>query len=189
MILDEKTLADFKCGRLAPFYEHAYGSLLSYATRILGDPHAFMAEDCVQDVIIKTYELRHRIHNAEQWKSMLYTLVHNTCVSLLRKQSSHANFVSASSQESGREVELDMSQRIIEQEVLDNLFDVISRLPDRLRRIFELSFEEGMKNEEVAEMIGISISEVKKQKKQLIDTLRQQLDPGSIACLLLLFGH
>lgn len=189
MILDEKTLENFKSGKLAPFYRHAYGSLLSYATRILGENNAFMAEDCVQDVIIKTYELRYRIHQPEQWKSMLYTLIHNKCVSLLRKQSSHADFLSSSSQENNNEVELDMGQKMIEQETLDALFTVINRLPDRLRKIFELSFEEGLKNEKVAETIGISVSRVKQQKKQLIDTLRQQLDPGSMVCLLVLFPN
>ena len=187
MILDEKTLANFKSGRLAPFYQRAYGSLLAYATRILGENNAFLAEDCVQDVIIKTYELRHRIHRPEQWKSMLYTLLHNKCISLLRKQSSHADFLSFSSQENSNEVERDMGQRMIEQEALDTLFDIINHLPERLRKIFELSFEEGMKNEKIAEIIGVSVSRVKQQKKQLIDTLRQQLDPGSMMCLMMLF--
>ena len=189
MILDEKTPENFKSGKLAPFYRHTYGSLLSYATRILGDNNAFIAEDCVQDVIIKTYELRHQIHHPEQWKSMLYTLTHNQCVSLLRKQSSHADFLSSSSQENDNEVELDMGQRMIEQETLDALFAIINRLPDRLRTIFELSFEEGLKNEKVAEAIGISVSRVKQQKKQLIDTLRQELGSGSMISLLILFPN
>ena len=59
--------------------------------------------------------------------------------------------------------------------MLDLLFDAIRSLPERYRRLFDLSFEQGLKNAEVAALLNISESAVKKQKAALIKQLRDEL--------------
>lgn len=66
-------------------------------------------------------------------------------------------------------------QKNIEQETLELLLDAIRRLPERYQRIFELSFEQGLKNAEIAVILGVSESAVKKQKHALITYLRNDL--------------
>ena len=64
---------------------------------------------------------------------------------------------------------------IIEQETLNLLYDSIERLPEKYRRIFELHFQQGLKNAEIAQLLGITESAVKKQKACMLDLLRKDL--------------
>lgn len=55
------------------------------------------------------------------------------------------------------------------------LYDAIDELPERYRRIFELNFQQGLKNAEIAALLGVTESAVKKQKAAMIDLVRQSL--------------
>ena len=57
----------------------------------------------------------------------------------------------------------------------DLLYDAIDELPERYRRIFELNFQQGLKNAEIATLLGVTESAVKKQKAAMIDLVRQSL--------------
>ena len=66
---------------------------------------------------------------------------------------------------------------VIDQETQLLLYNAIQNLPDKERRIFELSFIEGLKNVEIAERLGVSDSTVKKTKAKALEILREKLDP------------
>ena len=53
------------------------------------------------------------------------------------------------------------------------LWNAIGQLPKKFQELFELSFEQGMKNAEIANLLNISESAVKKRKAQFITLLRQ----------------
>ena len=48
-------------------------------------------------------------------------------------------------------------------------------LPEKHRRLFDLSFEQGLKNAEIAELLNVSESAVKKQKAGLIKMVREEM--------------
>jgi RNA polymerase sigma factor (sigma-70 family) len=179
-------LNDFEEGRIDKFYEVVYPSLLLFVNRILGPKNTFLAEDCVQEAIYKTYGQRHRFIDANQFRAYLYSSVHNQAVSLLRKDNSKANY--ASQTDLGME---DLSTAIIRQETLDRLARAIATLPPELQDIFHLSFEEGLKNLEVAQRLGISESGVKKRKMKMIGILRDYFKEDTMMLMVLwqLLGH
>lgn len=172
MLTEQQIYNDFKVGRIDDFYKQIYPQLLSYAARNLGAEYAFLAEDCVQNAIFKTYEHRGDFENLAPFKSFLFTCIHNEIISLFRKNSAKENYIS---QQEDEEQQLDFENSLIEQETQNILYEVIEELPEHLRRIFDMSFTEGLKNAEIAQRIGISESAVKKQKAKLIETLRQKL--------------
>ena len=145
-----------------------YGDLLLYASRRLGEEASFMAEDCVQDAIYKVYQLRDTFLSAATFKAYLYSCIHNQAVSILRRQAAQANYLEQQTEEA-------FQLSILEQDVLELLFDAIQNLPERYRRLFELSFEQGLKNAEVAALLNVSESAVKKQKANLVKQLRGEL--------------
>lgn len=177
MLLTQDILDDFKAGRLDAFYRDAYPPLLTYAVRILSDGYAFLAEDCVQDCIFRSYQERDHITDPQSWRSFLYTAVHNTAVSMLRRQKAHDNYLGHASPD------IDMPS-LVEQETLDILYSAIERLPDSLRAVFDLSFEQGLSNQEIADRIGLSLSGVKKRKAKMLSTLRHSL-PRDLFMLLM----
>lgn len=167
-MVDEEVFREFQSGKIEALYNVMYSRLILYASRRLGEEASFMAEDCVQDAIYKTYQVRDTFHSASVFKSYLYSCVHNQAMSILRKQMAQENYLST------YEVE-DFQNCFLEQEVLDLLFDSINSLPEKYRRIFDLSFEQGLKNAEIAALLNVSESAVKKQKAHLIQQLRDDL--------------
>lgn len=164
---DEHIYQSFKRGSIEYLYLNIYPALISYAVKILGYDYAFLAEDCVQDSIYKTYLNRNSLTSASSLKSYLYTLVRNSAISILRKSQSKRNFL--------KTVEMwerDITNELIEQETLRMLFAAIDRLPESYRQIVEMSFEEGLKNAEIAQRLGISESAVKKRKAKMLEHLR-----------------
>ena len=165
---DEKIFIDFQQGKIDSLYKYMYSKLILYASRCLGGEMSFMSEDCVQDAIFKAYQERDTFLSAAAFKSFLYVCVHNQSVSILRKQMAQENYLA------NREEE-DFQNSLMEQEVLDLLFDSIRSLPEKHRRLFDLSFEQGLKNAEIAELLNVSESAVKKQKAGLIKMVREEM--------------
>ena len=170
MQLTTSILADFKAGRLESFYAEAYAPLLTYAARLLGEQQALLAEDCVQDAIFTSYERRDDIVNVQQWKAYLFRLVHNNAVSVLRHHQAQANYLNEQTNQ-----EDDFLRSIIQQETLDTLFEAIRSLPQRFQNLFNLSFEQGLRNTEIAEILKISTRAVTKQKARLYALVKKQL--------------
>lgn len=165
------------------FYASVYPYLITYAARILGEDYSFLAEDCVQDVVFRMYEKRNDFSSSSHFKSTLYTAIHNSAVSYLRKNSSHQKFLSSQQEESE-----DMQASFIMQETLETLYEAIGRLPEKYRTIFELSFEQGLSLPEISRQLGISLSGVKKQKRHMLQLLKESLPEDALSLLIILLA-
>ena len=86
-----------------------------------------------------------------------------------------------------REESEDLQASLILQETLETTFDAIDRLPPKYHRIFELSFEQGMSIPEIAKLLDISESGVKRQKRRMLDMLKASLSDESFAMMLCIF--
>lgn len=189
MNIYEYIFTEFKKGELLPFYQNMYPELLAYATRLLGDEFAFQAEDCVQDAIFKAYQQTKTFTSPLQWKIFLYTCLRNEAISVLRKGKAQRNYLSQTEVDGTEDLSLDF----IEQETITLLYEAINTLPEKYRTIFELSFEKGLKNAEIAQLLHVAEITVKKQKGRLIELLREKLkgkmDEASLGLLLYLLEN
>lgn len=158
---------------MRPFYTAMYPGLLLYASRILGQRLAYMAEDCVQTAVINTYIRRAEISDEQKWRAWLLTAVRNNALMQLRSDEYRREF-ETSSMLSENEAE-DVSLALIEQEVYSRLFSAVDSLPEKYRQIFRMSFEEGMKISQIAEELNVAEITVKKRKARLIELLRERL--------------
>lgn len=168
MRLQEQVFDDFKAGHIQSFYDQVYPSLLRYAERVVGDDHAYLAEDCVQEAIFKVYLRRQQFTDAEAMESYLFVCLRNEITTLFRKRDRHNRYIEH------REApdEATFFDHLVMQETLDRLYAAIDGLPDRLRQLFEMSFEQGLKNIEIAQLLNVSAETIKKRKAKLISTLR-----------------
>lgn len=183
MRITDNIVSDFKAGKIEKLYTDVYPSLIVYASRQLGSDYAFLAEDCVQDAIYKMYAVRATFRNAAHFKAYLFAAIHNSAISVLRKGQSRQHYL-----EEKKEFDEDLQASIIEQETLDLLYSAIGRLPEDLRRVFDLSFIEGLKNEEVAAQLGCSVGTVKNRKASVLSFLRQRVGDEAVALAVLLYG-
>lgn len=132
------------------------------------------------DAIFKAYQNRLSFKGATELKSFVYTCVHNEIVTIFKKNDRHKRYLDRQ-----RTLSEDLMDHVVMQETLDQLQAAVDSLPPRLRAIFELSFEEGLKRREVAERLQLSESTVKRDKSQLIAMLREALADDPLAQLIL----
>lgn len=165
----DKVYNDFKQGEINSLYAEMYVSMKAFAARYLTDAYALMAEDCVQDAIVNTYNTRDTFTSPFQFKAYLYTCIRNNCITLLRKANSYQNWL-----DQHENLEEELTAIIIEQETLDLLHKAIDELPEKYRQIFDLSYEQGLKNSEVAQMLGITVEAIDKRKAKMLAILRKK---------------
>ena len=86
----------------------------------------------------------------------------------------------------GDSEEEDVSLAIIYQDALDVIYGAVDRLPQEYRELFRMSFEQGLKNTEIARLLSVSEVTVIKRKARLIERLRRMLGKD-IDCYLIFF--
>src|SRR5574344_612296 len=169
MIDEEQILTDFINGDIDVFYKKMYSPLLAYAVRYLGNDYSFLAEDCVQDAIVLSYERRSTLNFMWQLKGYVYTCVHNNCINILRKTKLENDYAAQQ-----KDIEDEIAAGMIEQETIDLLHKAIEELPEQYRQIFELNYEQGMKMKEVADALNITFEALKKRKIKMFTLLREK---------------
>ena len=169
MIDEEQILTDFINGDIDVFYKKMYWPLLAYAVRYLGNDYSFLAEDCVQDAIVLSYERRSTFNFMWQLKGYVYTCVHNNCINILRKTKLEHDYAAQQ-----KDIEDEIAAGMIEQETIDLLHKAIEELPEQYRQIFELNYEQGMKMKEVADALNITFEALKKRKIKTFALLRDK---------------
>ena len=63
---------------------------------------------------------------------------------------------------------------MIEQETLDMLNRAIQELPEKYRQIFEVNYEQGLKNADAAAALNLSLANFNKRKARMITLLRDR---------------
>ena len=168
---DNEIISEFRNGKLDSFYKMVYPGMRMFAIKYLGDDNSFLAEDCVQNVIFKSWERRKDFDSLNSLKSFMYTLIKNEAINLFRKQNTHYKYSDLQRDEAF------FKDALVEQEVKTHLYNSINELPEKYRRVFELSFIYGLKNIEIAEILGLSDSSVKKHKAEALRLLKNKLEP------------
>ena len=181
MLWDDRILADFRRGRVDLFYDRVYPPLLLYALRQLGTQQGLLAEDLVQDAVFQAWSRRDRFAGIGALKSFLYNTIRNSAISLHRKDSARDRYISYTDKHLAEDQAL-----VADLEAQALIFNAIRELPDRLRKVVEMSFIEGLKNREIAERLDISLSSVNKFKAESLQILRRKT--GSLSVVLLCLG-
>ncbi|MDD2242788.1 MAG: sigma-70 family RNA polymerase sigma factor, partial [Bacteroidales bacterium] len=75
----------------------------------------------------------------------------------------------------------------IESEVLWEVFSKVEQLPAECKKVFKLSYLENMSNQEIADMLSISVNTVKSQKSRAKQLLKESLK-GLFVFAVAIFG-
>lgn len=130
------------------------------------------AEDIVQNAFIKLFESFNGEKNINAAKAFLYKTIRNECLNLIKHEAVKQKYSHAS--ENNINTETFFLEKIIEEETFSYLSNAIKQLPEQCQKVLTLSLN-GLKNNEIAEDLQISINTVKSQKKRAYQKLREQL--------------
>ena len=177
MLSADAIFHNFITGKMTPFYDRYYPGLLMYARRVLLDSEwEWMAEDCVQEAVMDAFQKRHIFNDPAQWHAHMLACIRNKAISARRRLSARRNYEeNMSAGSDSRNPEPDITHALIEHETLDALYAAIKSLPPNYRELLSMSFEEGLKNAEIAARLGVSEITVKKRKARMLEMLRSRL--------------
>jgi len=148
------------------FYPKLVGFAMKYHDDIM------VAEDVVSEVFKNIWEKRDKILEVDSLNSFLYTSVRNRILNHLRHINVQRNYQEKILLESDNQFYED---NILEQEVHHKLYKALQNLPEKRRKVFELSVIYGWKEKEIAEDLGISVNTIKTHKKRALKELRDKL--------------
>ena len=166
-------LDGLKAGDEAAFeqlFHRYYPALCVYAKRLLGD--ADEAKEVVQDTFVRLYERRQDVTPVTSLKSYLYRTVHNACLNHLKQAKVHQGHHFQLQRQGPSAEEGDVLELL---ELQEQIWQVVQRLPEQCRKIFQMSRFEQVKNPQIAQQLGLSVRTVETQISKALKILRREL--------------
>lgn len=161
-----------------------YASLCYFANKYLRDEDA--ARDVVQEVFIRLYEKSLNFPNLAALKSYLYECVQHKSLNYLEKKNTRAAIRQRLNQEETTEHESLFHQ--IETEMFEEIFKAIEELPPECKRIFRMSYIDGMDIRQIAGQLNLSETTIKTQRQRAKKYLRKRLDSFCYLSAIALFS-
>lgn len=177
---------DVKAGNKESFnklFEDYYVNLCRFAYTYVRDSD--IAEEIVQETFITIWEKRRYLEITTSIRSFLYSSVKNRSLNHIRNEKTRIDHEN----EFAREQSAKVAQLInlCEREELSQLIDqAINELPGQCKTIFELSRNENLTYNEIAQQLNISPKTVENQMSIALKKLRHKLSPY-LTCLITLF--
>lgn len=151
-----------------------------------------IAREIVHDAILRFWQHRYKLNDDTNVRAYLLKIVRNLCLNYLKKVKDDP-LVIKPDEDIKRELELNYEvlseinwDSILVQEFEDVLKRIIDSLPDKCKKVFELSRFENLSNIEIAQKLDISLKTVEGHITEALKTLRHKLSKYLIVILYLL---
>ena len=161
-------------------FEDHFEATCNYAFILVRDEIA--AEEIASDVFYRLWSKRKEIHIKVSLKNYLLKMVYNVSMNYLKHIGIVKNYIGLKII-MHREKEIfsgDYSTSplaLLEYDELEALVnDAIDNLPDQCRKVFTMNRFRGMKYQEIAKTLNISLSTVKYHMSTALDTLKDKLN-------------
>ena len=151
-------------------FDHYFSALAAFGYKYV--PDTSIVEDFVQEAFIACWEKREDFDHINALKSFLYTSVRNKCLNHLKHQAVQKKHENSLVYE--LESDHQFANHVIEEETFNLLHAEIRDLPPSAQEIMMLALN-GLKNQEIADELDISLNTVKTQKKIAYSKLKDRL--------------
>ncbi len=152
----------------AIFHEY-YALLTAFANKYLRDLDT--SKEIAQNIFVKFYEKREIIEVSSSLKAYLFRMVHNDCISYIRKKNYVDSQTIALENEQQNISDYQNFQEQTEEEY--KLHKLIEQLPPKCKQIFKLSRFEEKKHHEIAAMLNLSPRTVEGQISRAMKFLKE----------------
>ncbi len=182
---DEELLVAYREGDVRAFevlVERYAREVYNYLRRYLGDPT--LAEDAFQQTFLQLHVKKHLYQEGRPVRPWLYTIATNQAIDLLRRQKRHSaasldadvkdNEGNATSFAASLEAEpVDPLGNLQDEEQRLWIREAILELPGHLRAVVIMAYQQGLKQREIAEALGIPVGTVKSRLHAAVQRLGQ----------------
>lgn len=154
-------------------YNHYHSALYHYILRFVKSPA--IAEDVLQDVFLKIWEIKNRINPELSFKAYLYRICRNSVFKLLKKMAVDENLRVEVMQQLTQSV-ADADLKLLWQQYESILQTAINNLSPQRQKVFRLCREEGKTYEQVANELGISRNTVKEHMVLAMKLIKEHFE-------------
>ena len=171
---ENQLLEQFNLGNKQAFetlFRNYYAPLCVFAAKYISNKHD--CEEIVQGLFFKLWENRKAFQITTSLKSYLFGSVKNQCFNYLKHQRIRNEHRLETIREYETNLEADFD--FPETNLLQKISDSIDALPPRRREIFKMSREQGLKYQEIADQLGLSVKTVETHLGLALKSLRESL--------------
>lgn len=131
------------------------------------------AEDMSQDIFIKIWENRVNLKEIQSFDAYIYRMAKNAVINEFKKKNLEEKYYNYSYplQESSISAEEELFAKEIQ--LLTDL--TVSKMPEQRRKIYEMSRMEGIKNEDIANKLGITKKTVENHINLALKEIRKTI--------------
>ena len=144
------------------------------------------AEDLAQNVFVQVYKSAHRYRTTARFSTWLFTIARNLCLNEIRRRSRHpAESLDVPHPEQDdqplRQIEdkktFSPPEQLLHGELAKKIEQALAELPENQRTAILLCRQEELSYEEIAEVLGCSLSATKSLIHRGRETLKEKLKP------------
>uniref|UniRef100_UPI00321641E6 RNA polymerase sigma-70 factor n=1 Tax=uncultured Draconibacterium sp. TaxID=1573823 RepID=UPI00321641E6 len=147
-----------------------YESLVRFAESYVFDQHT--SEDLVQELFIYVWEQSSNLEIKNSIKAYFFQAIRNRCLNHLKKikvaDKNNLLYVDAL-------INCDAESELFEPELMGKIKSAIDELPPQMAKVFRLKQMDGLKQDEIASELNISVNSVKTHLKRARIKLRTSL--------------
>jgi RNA polymerase sigma-70 factor, ECF subfamily len=175
MIRDTDSIGRIRRGDVKEFeslFRSSYVSLVRYARTLIRDQDT--AEEIVQDLFYRIWKDREKISIESSLNGYLFRAVHNSCLHHIE----HARVVVRHAEEMSirmTETPESPSDILNYKELQAKIASILEKLPERCGRIFCMNRFEGLKYNEIAEILSVSVKTVEANMGKALKQFRKEL--------------
>lgn len=145
--------------------------LLNYFTRL---GVTMDGEDLVQETFIRLYNSRKRYHASAQFTTFLYRIARNVWVDRCRKLARRERMLGCIRLDASIDEEAAVAEA--RRESRHDVEAVLDALSPKLREVLVLSVYQGLRQQEIADVLRIPLGTVKSRLHLALQTAREALD-------------
>lgn len=153
------------------FFILTFPKVKAFAWKILRSEED--AEDIAQDIFVKLWDNPDIWENKETWDSYIYAMARNQIYNFLKHQTIELNYQERLAQEDSPSFEFDIYDKLYAKELQLLIKLSLDNMPDQRRKVFTMSRQEGMNNQEIADNLQLSVRTVERHIYLVLQELKK----------------
>ncbi|MBE8721998.1 RNA polymerase sigma factor [Sphingobacterium pedocola] len=143
--------------------------LLYFAQSIVKKPE--IAEEVVVDSMVKLWEHRETFETSDSVSAFLYVVIKNLGINYIKSSYASREY-DYELTETLESLDPDAYAKIVRTELLQSIYDEVSKLPEKQREVFKLTYFEELGTEEICEKLNMSAPAVFTNRFRALESLR-----------------